>query len=371
MRIAYDATAAATQTAGVGRYARELLRELVTLDPTDDFQLICAASDADGGRLLQQLPPGAARGLRRLPGGYRATTIAWQRLRLPIAIERLTGPFDVFHATDFVAPPSSRPIVTTVHDLSYLNVPHLGDERLVRYLSVAVPRTLARSERIIAVSATVAAEIAAEYPETRNRIVAIPNGVRLPAAQQSSSPADRPTVLMVGTVEPRKNHLAALEAMRLVRDRESDAELVIVGRPGWRSDGIIEAIRAAEAEGWVRWLVSADDAELAAAYGAASLFLYPSWYEGFGLPVLEAMSFGVPVVAGDIPALREAADDAAWFANPADPAEIADRITTLLDGPAARDDLRTRGLARAGRYSWRDTAERTRRTYAQAKADAR
>ena len=371
MRIAYDATAAASQAAGVGRYTRELLRELLTIDVDDDYQLVCATNDVDARRLLEMLPPGATRDAIRLPGGYRTTTILWQRLGLPVRIERLTQPFDVFHATDFVAPPSSRPIVTTVHDLSYLLVPELGDQRLVRYLSAATPKTLARSSRIIAVSAAVAAEIVAAYPETQDRVVAIPNGVRMTASHQRSAAPRRPTVLIVGTVEPRKNHLAALAAMRIVRERHRDAELVVVGRAGWRSDEIAGAIRAAEAEGWVRWLPSATDADLGRAYSEAAVFIYPSWYEGFGLPVLEAMSHGIPVVAGDIAALREVAGDAARFANPADPEAIADQITSLLDDADARAGLRERGLARVPSYSWRDTAERTRRVYGQAKASAR
>lgn len=368
MRVAYDATAAATQTAGVGRYTRELLRELVALDPADDFQVVAAADRSRAHALMAALPPGATRELRRLPGGYGLATRVWQRLRLPIPVDVFTQPFDVYHATDFVAPPSARPIITTIHDVSYLLVPELGDARLIGYLRDAVPRTLARSSRIITVSAAVAAEVAAAYPETRDRLVAIPNGVRLQKPPDCGCQATRPSVLIVGTVEPRKNHLAVLRAMRIVRERIRDAELTIVGRAGWRSDEIVEAIQRAEREGWARWLPAADDAELARAYVGAAVVVYPSWYEGFGLPVLEAMSYGIPVVTSDIPALREAAGDAALFANPADAEEIADRIETSLTDTTIRADLSDRGLLRVSGYSWRDAAMQTRRVYGQAKA---
>lgn len=370
MRIAYDATAAATQSAGVGRYTRELLRELLTLDPDDEYQLITAASNAESRQLMDQLPPGAARELRRLPGGYRATTIIWQRLRAPMPIDLLVRPFDVFHATDFVAPPSRRPIVTTVHDISYLRFPQFGDERLVQYLTAAVPRAIARSARVITDSATVAAEIAEAYPEARDRIVAIPIGVRLPEAAQPVAPA-RPTILMVGTIEPRKNHLAVLAAMPLILEQVPDAELVIIGRAGWRSDDIVASIRSAEAAGWACWRAAATDADLARAYTEAAVFLYPSWYEGFGLPVLEAMSHGLPVVAADIPVLREAAGDAARYADPTDAAAIADQTIALLHNADTRDDLRQRGYRRAATYSWHETAKRTRRVYQQVEAEAR
>ncbi len=371
MRIAYDATAAATQSAGVGRYSRELLRELVSLNANDDVQVVCAANPSAARAVMDQLPPGAMRELRRIPGGYRATTIAWQRLRIPIPVESFTRPFEVFHATDFVAPPSRQPIVTTVHDLSYLRVPELGEPRLVRYLTSAVPRTLARSQRIIAVSASVAADLVDAYPETRDRVVAIPNGVRRPPVATIEPASERATVLMVGTIEPRKNHLGVLAAMRLVRDRVRDAELLIVGRAGWRSAEIVEAIGSAEAEGWVRWLPNAGDLDLAQAYASSTIFVYPSWYEGFGLPILEAMSYGLPVVAGDIPALREAAGDAASFADPADEIAIADQISALLEDTDLPADLRSRGLARVAGYSWRNTAEQTRRVYEQAKRGGR
>lgn len=366
MRIAYDATAAATQFAGVGRYARELLRELVAIESSDDFQVVCAAERSQADALLSSLPPGATREARLIPGGYRWSTVVWQRFRIPLPIDLLLRNADVFHATDFVAPPTRMPLVTTVHDLSYLRVPELGDERLVRYLTASVPRTLARSAQIIAVSASIAAEIAESYPEVRERVVAVPNGVRQPTNLVNCSGRDRPVVLIVGTIEPRKNHLSLIAAMNEVRAQIPDAELVIVGRAGWKSDHIIEAIHSGERGGWVTWLDSADDDQLEQAYARASVFAYPSWYEGFGLPLLEAMARGLPVVASDIPVLREVGGDAALYADPANPSEIADRVLTLLCDGTDRETRGSQWLSQSAGYSWRQTAESTRRVYARA-----
>lgn len=366
MRIAFDATAAATQLAGVGRYARELLRELVTIEPADDMQIISAADRSQGDALLDSLPPGAARELRLIPGGYRWSTLLWQRLRVPLPIDLLLKDADIFHATDFVAPPTRIPLVTTIHDLSYLRVPELGDERLVRYLTDAVPRTLAKSAQVIAVSASVAAEIAEAYPAVRERVVAVPNGVRLPVDRNKRCVPTAPNVLIVGTIEPRKNHLTLIRAMNEVRTHIPDATLDIVGRAGWRSDDIVRAIRAGEREGWITWHDAASDADLERAYSHAAVFAYPSWYEGFGLPVLEAMARGIPVVAGDIPVLREVGNAAARYARPDDAAQIADHIVTLLDSQSEREALVERGLAQATGYSWRRTAEATRRVYGRA-----
>ena len=244
--------------------------------------------------------------------------------------------------------------------------PELGDERLVRYLTDAVPRTLAKSAQVIAVSASVAAEIVEAYPAVRERVVAVPNGVRLPVDRNKRCVPTAPNVLIVGTIEPRKNHLTLIRAMNEVRTHLPDATLDIVGRAGWRSDDIVRAIRAGEREGWITWHDAASDADLERAYSRAAVFAYPSWYEGFGLPVLEAMARGIPVVAGDIPVLREVGNAAARYARPDDAAQIADHIVTLLDSQSEREALVERGLAQATGYSWRRTAEATRRVYGRA-----
>ena len=364
MRIALDATPAAVQHAGVGRYTRELLAALVALPGDDEFVLASAGSDADNALLLRALPPGRLRDLRRLPLNPRLITIAWQRLRLPLPIESLIGDFDVFHGTDFVVPPSRRPRVVTIHDLSFLVAPRFAEPSLVRYLMDAVPRAVSSATIVITVSASVAADVAGAFPAARDKLVAIPNGVRLPESAPSRVSSARPSILTVGTIEPRKNLPALIQAMPLVRAAHPDALLTIAGRVGWRSDDIVAQIRAAAASGVVRFVQSPDDGQLEALYAEATLAVFPSVHEGFGLPVLEAMAREVPVVASDIAALRETGGSAASYADPSNIESIAAAIIRLLDDRALRDHHASRGIARARQFSWHETARRTRRAYA-------
>lgn len=364
MRVAIDATAAVAQRAGVGRYARELLRELVQLSPDDRFSLMIAGTDLDASTYIDTLPPGAWREHRGLPLPERWTTLAWQRLRLPLPVELLGGSFDLFHGLDFVLPPTRRRSVVTIHDLSYLLYPEFAEPRLSKYLTAAVPRTLRRANAVVAVSASVAEALVTAYPFVEGRVVAIPNGVRPPVRERpKSQSAASPVILMVGTVEPRKNHRLLLTMFREVRADVPDARLVIVGRLGWRAEEIAAEIQEAERQGGVSWLRNASDADIESCYAEATLAVYPSWYEGFGLPVIEAMARGVPVVTSDLPALRETGGDAALYAAPDQSSDFAAHVLSLLNDAERRTRCRQAGLARARLFPWRTTAERVRRVY--------
>lgn len=366
MRIALDATPAGVQRAGVGRYARELIRALVDDDTPrgaeqDEFLLVMAAERAAESRLLAELPPGAWRETRRLPLSERWMTALWQRLRAPLPVERLVGPFDVFHGTDFVLPPTRRPAVVTIHDLSYLRYPEFAEPRLAAYLRAAVPRSVARADAVVTVSASVAADVAAAYPAARDKLAVVHNGVRVPPAVARR--AERPLILAVGTVEPRKNYETLIRAIEIVRERCADAQLVIAGRVGWRSTDTLRAIRDAERAGGVRFVEGPDDAMLDSLYASAAVVATAAWHEGFGLPALEAMARGVPVVASGIPALREVGADAAVYADPARPEAFAAELVALLDDSERRALLGDAGRHRAASFSWGDTARRTRRVY--------
>lgn len=363
MRIALDATPAAVQRAGVGRYTRELLSALVTVAGEDEFLIASSAGAADNDRLLRALPPGRRRVLRGLPANPRLMAATWQRARVPLRVESLIGDFDVFHGPDFVVPPSRRPRVVTIHDLSFFVAPQYAEPSLVRYLCAAVPRSLDAASIVITVSASVAAEVGQAFPAAREKLVAVPNGVRLPSVDLPRAAGQRPEILTVGTIEPRKNLPGLIDAMRSVRLSHPDARLTIAGRVGWRAGEILARIHAAQATGLVRFVQAPDDVTLDELYAGATLAVFPSFYEGFGLPVLEAMGRGVPVVASDIAALRETGGDAAVYADPSDPDAIAGAIVARLNDRDARDRASRMGLSRAVAFSWRETARRTLRAY--------
>lgn len=365
MRIGIDGTSAATQFAGVGRYTRELLHAHIESPGNDRFEILCTCSPSEAGDLERSLPPGNWRTIRRLPVSDRIATVVWQRLRAPIPVDLALGEIDVFHGPDFVLPPvRNAAAVVTIHDCSFLVAPEYGEPSLVAYLRQAVPRAISRAGAVITVSASVAAELAECFPESREKIHAIPNGFR-PVNQGvvTTDRSNRPTVLIVGTIEPRKNHLTLLDAMEHVRREHPDALLIIAGRIGWQSDAIVERIRQAVDLGHTQLIEGPDDETLHNLYRRAHVFAFPSHYEGFGLPVLEAMSHGVPVVASDIPSLRETAGDAARFVPATCPDALAGQVLNLLDNQEQCGTLIAAGHQRVQEHSWTETARRTRRAY--------
>jgi glycosyltransferase involved in cell wall biosynthesis len=363
VRIAIDATPAIVQRGGVGRYTRELLRAIVLETLDHKFILSAASNQSEIDDLLTDIPPGAWREVRKLPAPERIMTAFWQRFRLPFDIARWIGPHDLYHGTDFVLPPTKARKVVTIHDLSFMLHPEYCHPELARYLQSAVPRSLERADVVITVSSSVAAEVATMFPGVRSKIVAIPNGVVPPRESIQDRIGQEPVALMVGTIEPRKNYETALAAMRQVRAQRPYTRLVIVGRRGWLDDEIVQQIERAKADGWLTWMDSASDSDLEDAYRRASIFVATSHYEGFGLPVLEAMARGLPCVVSNIAAHREVAGGAAVYVGAANTEEFADSITSLLDDESSRRQRSEEGLEQANKFSWRETARRTLRVY--------
>lgn len=372
MRIAIEYTPAVRQRAGVGRYTRSLVNALLPLAGPDDRFLLWYAGFG-GPRYVEHAPTGAGElSMRRIPLSERWLTIGWQRIGAPIPLEWFTGPADVAHSPDFVAPPSRAPVIATVHDLSYLVAPQYSHPNLRHYLTTAVPRTLARAARIVAVSEATKRDLIHHYDLDEKRVVVIHNGVdryfqpAAPAEQQRTLERFRirqPYFLIVGTIEPRKNHLTLLEAAAIANARCLDLLLVVAGRPGWLSQPIVSAINEAASVGTVHYLGGVDDTVLPALYTGSVGVVYPSWYEGFGLPVIEAMASGTAVIASDRGALAEVAGDAAMLVPPDDPEAIAEAMIRLHDDATLRERLVNAGRRRSALFSWDSAAEAHLRLY--------
>lgn len=363
MRVAIDYTSALTQSGGVGRYTRSLVNALIEIQGEDELRLWSARTANHGveSSAMSSRPP-----LTRLPVSERWLTAGWQRLRLPIAIDRFIGPFDALHCPDFVAVPSRRPVIITIHDLSYLKVPRFAHPQLAAYLTNAVPRAIDRASAVIAVSQTAADDVADMYPAALNKVVAIPNGVDPVFRRPDPSTIQRtlnqlgpqqPYVVIVGTIEPRKNHLSLLGAFERAHEFRPDMSLVIAGRPGWLSAPIISAIRAASTRLPVVHLDNLADEALTAVIAGSLGLVYPSWYEGFGLPVAEAMACGTAVITSRGGALEEVAGDAALLVDPADIDAMAAAMVKLHDDSELRQELIERGLERVRDFTWERSAE--------------
>lgn len=345
---------------------RELTAALARTAPDDlRFRLFIAGA----GR--RPLPP--------LPGpqfAWKPTPITpewwarlWHRARLPLPIEAIVGPVSLLHATDFVLPPTlprTRTLLT-VHDLSYVRVPQAASPRLRAYLDRVVPRSVARADHVLADSAATRDDLITLYGTPAEKITVLYSGVD-PAFRRIDDPAaheqiraryhlpQQPFVLSVGTVQPRKNYPALVEAVARLRARGHALSVVIAGGRGWLEDPIYTAIDALGMREHVHFTGFARDEDLPALYSMAACFALPSLYEGFGLPVLEAMACGTPVVTSSISSLPEVAGDAALLVPPTDIDALALALETVLTDPERRRALQGAGLLQAARFSWDDSA---------------
>jgi glycosyltransferase involved in cell wall biosynthesis len=346
-----------------GGIARSTVDLLQALSHHDGLELIGVAARHDRPPDPSFVPPVP---VRHLPLPRRALYETWQLARFP-RVERATGPVDVVHDMGYAVPPSRAPLVATIHDLMFLIYP----EHYARHALSVFRRGLSLARRharlvMCPSRATIAACIEEGFDEDRLRHV--PWGVTQRVLDPDRADAlrarygiERPYVLYCGTIEPRKNLRRVLEAFGAIDRR--DVELVLAGPVGWNED--LEAALGrldgrARAIGWV----PTDD--LDALYAGASVAVYPSLGEGFGLPVLEAMAQGTPVVTSAGGATQEVADDAAVLVDPLDVASIANGIERLLDDVALARELASAGRERARAFTWERSAELAAAVYAEA-----
>jgi glycosyltransferase involved in cell wall biosynthesis len=368
MRVAVDISAAVNQGAGIGRYARRLIPETAALLADDSFRLWYAPEPEVGPRHLEETRTafGSTRNatFRQSRFHRRRMDQLWFRVRLPVPIELWTGKCDLVYSPDFTAPPAFRtPSFVTIHDLAFEIVPERAPAALRNYLSQVVPRQVERASAVVTVSETTKLDLQERMSVPAGKITVVSNAAdeRFFAAEPLAD-ADRASIgvpkdylLAVGTLEPRKNHLNLFRAIERL-PRGYDVPLVVAGRVGWSADDILRSANTLREAGRVILLDYVDDRLLPGLYAGALAVVYPSWYEGFGLPVLEGLASGTPVIASRVPAHVEVAGDQAIFVDPGEPAEIAEAMSEVLDGRYQGAELRLARRARARRYSWRDSA---------------
>lgn len=339
MHVAIDATPLTMSTGGLRRYTEELARALAREFPEDRYTLV---SDQ---------PFAAPEGIARGEGPRNGLERRWWTAGVHAEMRRCGA--EVFHGTDFAVPYLPlRPSVMTLHDLSPWRDPawHAGATRVRRRAPFLIRRV---ATMIITHTEAVRREAIAEFALDPSRVVA----VHLAPREAGTSGGGASYVLYAGTIEPRKNVPLIVDAWRPVH-QETGVELWIAGRR--RDDG-----PWIEPEPGLRLIGEVDDARLAQLYAGCEAFLYPTFYEGFGLPVLEAMAWGAPVITSTDAAVTEVAGGAAIHVDPRDPAAwTAAMLNVLSNG----DALRGRSRARAAEFSWSKTARATRAVYVEAKA---
>jgi glycosyltransferase involved in cell wall biosynthesis len=367
MRIGIDVTAAVTQGGGIGRYTRELVQALVQARTPHQFTLFSAKPPAHLP-VPNPLPTGAQVVYKPAPLDERWLYRMWYRLRLPLPVQLRTGALDLFHSPDFVLPPvyGRIPTLLTVHDISFAHYPETFPRRLVDYLNRVVPWSIDRATHVLADSVATkedlmavwqvpAQKITVLYSGVHERFAPVVDGVAQTAVRQKYGLAERPYLLAVGTVQPRKNYQMLIRAFGAVAAAYPH-DLAIAGGKGWLDDEMMVEIERQGLNGRVRFIGFVDDADLPTLYSAATLFVFPSLYEGFGLPLLEAMGCGVPVITANTSSLPEVAGDAAVQLSPHDEAAWTAAMLALLADDPRRAVLVAAGFRRVRQFRWQQSA---------------
>ncbi len=350
LRVALDGTPLLGLRTGVAEVASGLL---TALSARDDVDPIAYAVSWSGRRqLAPELPRGVTAATASIPA--RVARALWERADR-LVIERWTGPVDVVHALNFVAPPAHAPVVVMIHDLTVVRYPELCTADTRRY-PAAIARALRRGAHVHVPSDFVADEVRDAFDLDVGRVTRVYSG--LSPSQPGDATAGRRLagadryVLAVGTVEPRKNLPTLVRAFDALAARDDSMHLVIAGPDGWGHEQLEEARARARHRDRIRRLGYVTKGDRSDLIAGTTAFAYPSIYEGFGFPPLEAMAAGVPVVAARAGALPEVLGDAALLVDPADDTALAD----ALERAVADDGLRTRliaaGRARSARYTW-------------------
>ncbi|MCX6353815.1 MAG: glycosyltransferase family 1 protein [Candidatus Aureabacteria bacterium] len=363
MKTGIDIQAAIGRPTGVGRYAASLVRELARIGGSERYRLFYFDFMRRGCGLEIDDPRFEFTPIRFMPGRcYEALS---ENLGRP-DISLFTGRCDLYHFPNFIIPPLKRgKAVVTVHDLSFARFPEYAEARNLRRLRKRFLYSLERADTIITISEFSKRELMELYGVSPDRINVIHLGVSAPGCAAFEKPLPARYFLFVGTIEPRKNLGTLLDAWRIVKSRKPGwaFKLLIAGGHGWNCEPAEVQARKKGLAGDVIMLDYVTHENISALYRPAEALIFPSVYEGFGLPPLEAMACGTPVIASTAPAIPEIVGDAALLFDPYNHEEIADALVRIAEDRELRADLVRRGFERVKLFGWRKTAELTLELY--------
>lgn len=366
LRIGVDYTAALKQSGGIGRYTRGLITTLADLDRHNQYKLLAAADAPTEG--LAHFTKYAHISHTIYPLPERWMTMAWHRFYLPVPVEWLAGSVDVFHSPNFILPPVRRAkTLLTVHDLSFIRHPQGAVDKLRRWLEQVVPWSLQRADHVLADSLSTQRDLVDIFKLDPADISVVGAGVE-PRFQPITDPTERDSVrrrynlpekfiLGLGKLEPRKNFTGLIAAFNQSAVNQTH-HLVIAGGKGWLYDDIFAAAESSPVADNIHLIGFVADDDLPTLYSLADVFAYPSHYEGFGIPVIEAMACGTPVVCADNSSLPEVAGDAAHQVNATDTGSLAETLHRLAHNETVRQQTIAAGLAQAQRFTWEAAAAR-------------
>lgn len=369
MRIAIDAHSVGAKLGGNESYAVNLIEALAQIDSVNSYTLYVTTAEARD------------RFHQRWPNFKVHTTLPHTpliRIPLTLSAELRKHPVDVLHV-QFTAPPFCPcPVVVSVHDLSFEHLPQTFLRRSRTQLRLTVRHSARRADRILTLSEHTRGDVIKTYKIDPAKVVAIP--LAAPAhfgpvtddkelqRVRHNYGIDGDYVLSVGSIQPRKNLVRLINAyasLRGIHSGNSFPKLVIVGKKGWLYDETLRALEETGVKDSIVLTGYVPEPDLPALYSGALCFVYPSYFEGFGLPPLEAMKCGAPVVVGDATSLPEVVGDAGLKVDPFDVSAIAKAIGEVINNSELRRELRVKGLKRAEMFDWQDTARQTLQVYEQ------
>lgn len=361
MRIGIDLRLHAYAPGGISRYARRLAQELARLTPPGALSLLTHRREAE-----PLDAPGARRVRVWTPPHHPWERWAWGAELLPLQL-------DLLHSTDFIPPAwGARHHVITVHDLSFILYPNHLTAEARRYYNDQIAWAVARADAILADSHATRRDLEQllDVPPERVTVVHLAaEEYYRPLSNAETQPVlarhglEPGYLLFVGTWEPRKNLPNLVDALALLHAKGEQRQLVIVGRPGWLYDEIFERVQQRQLTSWVRFIESVPAADLPALYNGALLLALPSFYEGFGLPALEALQCGIPAVVSNWGSLPEVVGDVGLLIDPENPLDIAEGLLRVARDPDLRAAVREAGPRWASTFTWEATARKTLQAY--------
>ena len=374
MHIAIDAHSVGAQLAGNETYAINLIEALAVIDQTNQYTLYVTKPSAVD-RFANRWANFQVR--RTLPH----TPLV--RIPLTLSAELRKNPVDVLHV-QYTAPPLTPcAVVATIHDLSFEHLPETFNRRSRAQLRLTVRRTARKAARILTLSEFSRQDIIETYKTDRERVVVTP-----PAASAHFAPVgdatelrrirtiyhiERDYILALGSIQPRKNLVRLIKAYSSLWETGKEAlpQLVLAGGRRWLEDDTIRSAENSAAAKDILFTGYVPDTDLPVLYSGATCFVYPSYFEGFGLPLIEAMQCGVPVLAGNKTSMPEVVGDAGVLVDPLNESAIAGALAQLIERPDYRAELRVKGLERAKTFNWQTTARLTLQAYEQAASESR
>ena len=371
MHIGFNTFALSSKKTGAGIYISKLIEYLSYIDRDNIYSIFINKNN------YEQFLKVKADNFKKIDAGsltrIRPLRILWEQIALPSYI--VSRDIDIFHSPVFVSPPRLKcKSIITVFDMTFFRFPDKHSKIKRHYFSKFIPLSVRRADKIITLSENSKRDIIDFFKVKPDKVKVI-----YLAADETFRPIEDPSfldrvrikhgiqgdfILFVGVLEPRKNLLGLIKAYYcLKKDKNINEKLVITGKRGWDYMPVLRLVRELRLEKDIIFTGYVPEEDLILLYNAAKIFIYPSLYEGFGLPVLEAMACGTPVITSQNSALQEIAKDAAILIDPLSEGDMARNCYELLSNPSLQERLRQAGLGRARQFSWKDTARQTLEVY--------